>query len=82
MLRAAVLLSFLRRILRTVVDYSTLLPWPDRQDRQHLRSPESTGCLLRGLLAVTTVGLSPTSKRQLSGHTSELLSGGISDDHD
>ena len=36
---------------------------------QHLRSPRSTGCLLRGLLAITAVGLSPTSRRQLSGHT-------------
>ena len=40
---------------------------------QHLRSPGSTGCLLRGLLAVTAVGLSPTSRRQLSGHTIRLL---------
>ena len=29
----------------------------------------------RSLLAVTTVGLSPTSRRQLSGHTSEWLCG-------
>ena len=32
---------------------------------QHNRSPRSTGSLLRGLLAVTTAGLSPASKRQL-----------------
>ena len=32
---------------------------------QHIRSPGSTGCLLRGLLTVTTVGLAPTSRRQL-----------------
>ena len=37
---------------------------------QHLRSPRSTGCLLRGPLVVTTTGLSPVSRRQLSGHTS------------
>jgi len=40
----------------------TTLPWPDRQDRQHHQSPDSTGSLLRGLLAVTTVGLSPVSR--------------------
>jgi len=40
---------------------------------QHLRSPGSTGSSLRGLLAVTTVGLSPISRRQLSGHTSDWL---------
>ena len=54
MLRAAVLLSFLRRLQRTVVGYSTLL--------QHNRSPESTGCLLRGGLTLTTIGLSPINR--------------------
>ena len=38
---------------------------------QHLRSPRSTGCLLRGCLTITATGLSPASRRQLSGHTSE-----------
>ena len=37
---------------------------------QHLRSPRSTGCLLRGCLTITATGLSPASRRQLSGHTS------------
>jgi hypothetical protein len=32
--------------------------------------PGQLSCLLLGLLAVTTVGLSPTSRRQLTGHTS------------
>jgi hypothetical protein len=32
---------------------------------QHLRSPRSTGCLLRGPLVVTTTGLPPVSRRQL-----------------
>jgi len=45
------------------------LPSQEVTTLQHLRSPRSTGCLLRGLLAVTAVGLSPTSRRQLSGHT-------------
>ena len=36
----------------------TTLPWPDRQDRQHLRSPRSTGCLLRGCLTITATGTS------------------------
>ena len=49
-----------------------LLPQEDTP-LQHNRSPGSTGSLLRGLLAVTTVGLPPTSRRQLSGHTSEML---------
>jgi hypothetical protein len=35
----------------------------------------STGSLLRGLLVVTTTGLSPASRRQLSGHTSDGLGG-------
>ena len=51
-----------------------LLPQEDTS-LQHNRSPGSTGSLLRGLLAVATVGLPPTSRRQLSGHTSELLGG-------
>jgi len=42
---------------------------------QHLWSPRSTGCLLRGGLTLTATGLSPASRRQLSGHTSELLAG-------
>ena len=29
---------------------------------QHLRSPRSTGCLLRGCLSITTTGLSPASR--------------------
>ena len=40
---------------------------------QHLRSPRSTGCLLRGGLTLTATGLAPASRRQLSGHTSDLL---------
>jgi len=42
---------------------------------QHSQSPGCTGCLLRGLLAVTTTGLSSASRRQLSGHTSHMLGG-------
>jgi len=49
------------------------LPPQEDTPLQHNRSPGSTGSLLRGLLAVTTVGLSPTSRRQLSGHTKRLL---------
>ena len=41
------------------------LPSQEVTTLQHHQSPDSTGCLLRGLLAVTTVGLSPTSRRQL-----------------
>ena len=37
---------------------------------QHLRSPRSTGCLLRGGLILTATGLAPASRRRLSGHTS------------
>ena len=44
----------------------TTLPWPGRQDRQHSQSPDCTGCLPRGLLTVTTTGLAPASRRQLS----------------
>jgi len=48
----------------------TALPWPNRsgqalrsaQDRHHNQSPGCTDCLLRGLLAVTTTGLSPASR--------------------
>jgi len=40
---------------------------------QHIWSPRRTGCLLRGLLTVTTTGLAPVSRRCLSGHTSDLL---------
>jgi len=36
---------------------------------QHSQSPNCTGCLLPGRLAVTRIGLSPISRRQLSGHT-------------
>ena len=32
---------------------------------QHLRSPRSTGCLLRGGLTLTATGLAPASRRQL-----------------
>jgi hypothetical protein len=42
---------------------------------QHLRSPGSTGCLLRGCLTITATGLSPASRRQLSGHTMRGLGG-------
>ena len=41
-----------------LTEEETPLAWPDRQDRQENRSPGSTGSLLRGPLAVTTVGLS------------------------
>jgi hypothetical protein len=41
-----------------------LLPQEDTP-LHHSRSPGSTGSLPRGLLAATTVGLSPTSRRQL-----------------
>jgi hypothetical protein len=41
---------------------------------QHLRSPRGTGCLLRGGLTLTATGLSPVSRRQLSGHTYSLSS--------
>lgn len=40
---------------------------------QHIRPPRCAGCLLRSLLTVATIGLSPVSRRQLSGHTSDLL---------
>jgi hypothetical protein len=40
---------------------------------QHLRSPRGTGCLLRGGLTLTATGLSPASRRQLSGHTIRWL---------
>jgi hypothetical protein len=40
---------------------------------QHSRPPGSTGSLLRGLLTANKVGLSPTSRQQLIGHTSGLL---------
>ena len=36
---------------------------------QHLQSPRSTGCLLRGGLTLTATGLAPASRRQLTGHT-------------
>jgi hypothetical protein len=42
---------------------------------QHLRSPRSTGCLLRGCLTITATGLPPASRRQLSGHTRRALGG-------
>ena len=38
---------------------------------RHSQSPDCTGCLLRGLLSVTTTGLAPASKRCLSGHTTD-----------
>jgi len=36
---------------------------------RHSRSPVYIGCLLPGGLTLTRVGLSPTCRRQLSGHT-------------
>ena len=46
---------------------------------RHSQLPGCTGCLLRGLLIVTTTGLAPVSRRCLSGHTMPLLGGtGIS----
>ena len=36
---------------------------------QHLRSPGSTGRLLRGSLVITATGLAPVSRWQLAGHT-------------
>lgn len=36
---------------------------------QHHQLPDSTACLLRGFLIITTTGLSPASRRWLSGHT-------------
>jgi len=38
---------------------------------QHSQSPGCTGCLLPGCLTITRVGLSATSRRCLSGHTSD-----------
>ena len=46
-------------MLRTVV----LPPFLGDTSLQHLRSPRSTGCLLRGHLTATTTGLPPVSKR-------------------
>jgi hypothetical protein len=51
------------------------LPSQEDTTLQHLQSPGSTGCLLRGPLAVTTTGLPPASRRQLSGHTKPVLGG-------
>ena len=45
-------------MLRAVV----LPPFLGDTSLQHLRSPRSTGCLLRGHLSVTTAGLSPVSR--------------------
>jgi len=39
------------------------LPSQEDTPLQHLQSPGSTGSLLRGLLAVTTTGLAPVSRR-------------------
>ena len=49
------------------------LPSQEVTTLQHLRSPRSTGCLLRGCLTITATGLSPASRRQLSGHTMRML---------
>ena len=68
--------SLLRANISTLQDslYVTgcgfALPSQEDTTLQHLQSPGSTGCLLRGPLAVTTTGLPPVSRRQLSGHTS------------
>ena len=40
---------------------------------QHSQLPGCTGCLLSGGLTLTTTGLAPASRRQLSGHTNDLL---------
>ncbi len=53
------------------------LPSQEDTTLQHNQSPDCTGCLLRGRLTVTTVGLSPTSRRQLSGHTMHWLCGAL-----
>ena len=79
---AGVLVSFLRVLLalcyglrfRAALSFCALLSQEDTT-LQHLRSPRSTGCLLRGGLTLTTTGLSPASRRQLSGHTSGRLGG-------
>lgn len=44
---------------------------PSQRDTplQHSQSPDCTGSLLRGSLAITTTGLSPVSKQCLSRHT-------------
>ena len=71
MLRAAVLLSYLRSCLQrfsTSGHPETLVTCPRRELGRRLR-----GCPLRGCLTITATGLSPVSRRQLSGHTSELL---------
>jgi hypothetical protein len=41
--------------------------------RRHPESPQCTGSLLRGSLAITAPGLAPVSCQGLSGHTSGLL---------
>ena len=45
---------------------------------QHSQWPDCPGCLLRGGLTLTPTGLPPLSRRQLSGHTSELLGSNLS----
>ncbi len=49
------------------------LPSQEVTSLQHNQSPGCTGCLLCGLLTVTTTGLSPVSRRQLTGHTIRRL---------
>jgi hypothetical protein len=58
MLRAAVLLSFPRR-MRTLCVRPTL---------QHLQSPRSTGCLLRGCLTITATRLCYSRQGNLFPH--------------
>ena len=58
-----------------VAGYGFALLSQEATTLQHLRSPRSTGCLLRGCLTITATGLAPASRRQLSGHTSDWLGG-------
>jgi hypothetical protein len=60
MLRAAVLLSFLRGLQH----FSTA-------SHPEARLAKQARCLLRACLTITATGLSPASRRRLSGHTSE-----------
>lgn len=46
---------------------------PGHTPLQDTQSPDCTGCLLRGLLAVTTVGLSLTSRRQLQDTPASVM---------
>ncbi len=49
---------------------------PSRRDTplRHSQSPDCTGSLLRGSLAITTTGLAPVSEQCLSRHTRRSLS--------